>query len=144
VNSREFVESNQRFTINLMIGLVVWIFSMAAFLPITTITSPDWGKLIAIILTIDITYYLYKAKTNSKPLFKYLSNRLATNYLTWRKLDANNLPTVRRNIKKTLSIILTVLIYIMYRPLLYAISPILAGIVFIPLLLIMIKQVIGK
>ena len=144
MNSREFVESNQRFTINLMIGLVVWIFSMAAFLPITTITSPDWGKLIAIILTIDITYFLYKAKTNSKPLFEYLSNRIATNYLTWRKLDVNNLPTVRRNIKKTLSVILTVIVYLMYRPLLYAISPILAGIVFIPLLLIMIKQVIGK
>ena len=142
MSSEEFVESNQKFAVNLAFGLLAWIFSVFVFLPLIRLYAAEWASLIAVLLVVDISYYLVVAKMHSSPLFEYVSNRIAGFYIGWRKLGEDSRPLVWRRTKKALGIGLILVVYLMYRPLLWVVSPVLAGIAFIMVLLMMLKQVL--
>lgn len=142
--SMEFVESNQKVAVNLAMGLIAWVFGVVLFLPLTLVYAPDWGSLVALLLIVDIGYYLMRVKLHSGPLFEYTSRRLADIYVGWRKLDDADLPAVMARSRKVLGVGLILVVYLMYRPLLWAVSPILAGVAFIIALLFILKQLLEQ
>lgn len=142
MSSEEFVESNQKFAVNLVSGLLVWIFSVVLFLPLIIAYAMDWARLIALLLVVDVSYYLVNAVRHSGPLFEFTSNRVADYYLGWRALGEDMRLQIRDRAEKALGIGLALVVYLMYRPLLWVVSPVLAGVAFILVLLLVIKQLV--
>ena len=130
-----FVESNQKFAVNLVMGLIAWVFSVAVFLPVANVYAVDWVSLMAIFLLVDISYYLYKARKYSGPLFEYCSNKLTSLYMGWRKLEESDRAETWKSVRKVLKVFVIVVVYFMYRPLLTAVNVILPGIAVILVLL---------
>ena len=141
-NSNDFVEANQKFAVNIVMGLLAWIFGVSVFLPTTSVYAPDWARIVALLLIVDITYYFIKARAYSAPLFDYVSNRITSSYLGWRNISKDDRPRVWRSVKKVLGVCLSIVVYLMYKPLLMAVSIILPGIAFILVLLQILKYVL--
>ena len=127
--SEEFIQSNQRFAVNLVFGLLAWLFSVFVFLPLTVIYAPDWAGLVAILLFFDVSYYALMAYLNSKPFFEYLSNRVSEWYSSWRNVDEESKPVVWRRTRKVLKVAVILVVYLMYRPILWVVSPVITGLV---------------
>jgi len=123
---------------------LAWIFSVFVFLPLIRLYAADWASLIAVLLIVDISYYLVIAKLHSGPLFEYVSNRITSMYIGWRKLGEDSRPLVWRRTKKVLGVGVSLVVYLMYRSLLWAVSPVLAGIAFIIVLLMVLKQALAQ
>ena len=144
MSREEFIEKNQKFVNSLVYGLLIWIFGVAVFLPMASIYVPDWGSLIATVFIIVLTYFLFSAVKNSEPIFEYVSERLTNYYLNWRKIDSTNQGYARKIVKKTLKISLIILIYFIYRPLIWVANPVLAGLALIIIILLIITQIFSK
>ncbi len=135
MSENDFVEFNQRFAVNLVFGLIAWVFSVAVFLPVASVYAVGWDRLIGIFLLVGVSYYFFKARKNSGPLFDYCSNRLTSLYIGWRKINEESRPEVWRAVKKGLGVFVMLVVYLMYRPLLLAVSVVLPGIAFILILI---------
>lgn len=145
MSREDFIEKNQNFASNLLFGLLVWVFGVAVFLPMASTYVPEWGSIIAIILIVVLTYFLFSAIKSSKPFFEYFSEMVANYYYNkWRKIDNSDKEYTYKVIKKTLKISLLILLYIIYRPLLWVANPVLAGITLIIILLLIISQIFSK
>ena len=86
MSTETFVESNQKFAVNLAMGLIAWLFGVMVFIPTASVYAAEWGRLIALLLVFYIGYYLLKALKNSGPLFDYFSNRVTSVYMDLRKI----------------------------------------------------------
>ena len=135
MSMEKFVESNQKFAVNLVLGLIAWVFSVAVFLPVANVYAVDWVRLMAIFLLVNISYYFFKARKYSGPLFEYCSNKLTSLYMGWRKLEESNRAETWKSVRKFLKVFVIVVVYLMYRPLLTAVNVILPGIALILVLL---------
>ena len=144
MSGEEFVERNQRFAVNLVMGLIAWIFSVFLFLPLTQTYTPDWAGLVSVILVAGISYYLIIAKLNSAPLIEYVSNKLTITLIDRRKLDIEDRQTHLRNVEKAVKIGLLLIVYLLYRPLLWLINPSLSGLTFIMVILYLLKILLQK
>jgi len=135
MSMEKFVESNQKFAVNLVLGLIAWVFSVAVFLPVANVYAVDWVRLMAIFLLVDISYYFFKARKYSGPLFEYCSNKLTSLYMGWRKLEESDRAETWTSVRKVLGVFVMVVVYQMYKPLLLAVSVVLPGVALILVLL---------
>jgi hypothetical protein len=135
MSEKEFVESNQRFVIDFLFGLIVWLFGVVVFLPVSVEYALDWQRIFALIYLVVIGYYWILAWRSSGPLFGYLSNKVTSLYMGWREIEEGKRPEVWRNIQKVLGTLVMLVVYLMLRPLMYAVSVVLPGIAFILILI---------
>ena len=142
MSADKFVESNQKFAVNLVMGLIAWLFGVTVFMPTASVYAAEWGRLIALLLLIDIGYYFMKALKNSGPIFDYFSNRVTSIYMDSRKIEDDNRAEVWRGVKKVIGVVGLLVVYLMMHPLLSAISIILPGIAFILILIQMLIYVL--
>ena len=133
---------NQKFAVNLVMGLFAWLFGVTVFMPTASVYAAEWGRLIALFLVVDIGYYLLKALKNSGPLFDYFLNRVTSIYMDSRKIEDDNRAEVWRGVKKVIGVVVMLVVYLMMYPLLSAISIILPGIAFILILIQMLIYVL--
>ncbi len=139
---KEFSDSNQVFAVNLVTGLLFWVFSYVFFIPLTVQYVPDWAMLVGVLIVIDVSYYLNKARMNSGPIFGYVSEKIAARVLSWRKEGEHDPAVVLRSVMSILSSIIGLVLYLMYWPLLAAVSPVLVTMSFIVLLIHVIGQIV--
>ncbi len=137
-----FSDSNQVFAVNLVTGLLFWVFSYVFFIPLTVQYVPDWAMLVGVLIVIDVSYYLNKARMNSGPIFGYVSEKIAARVLSWRKEGEHDPAVVLRSVMSILSSIIGLMLYLMYWPLLAAVSPVLVTMSFIVLLIHVIGQIV--
>ena len=135
MSEKEFVESNQEFVVNFLFGLIIWLWGTAVFLPISVEYGLDWYSVFAVIHLVVIVYYWGLSRRRSGPLFAYLSNKLTSVYMSWRGIDEDKRPEIWRNIQKLFSVCVLLVVYLMLRPLLLAVSVVLPGIALILVLL---------
>ena len=90
--------------------------------------------MIALLLTVDIGYYFFKALKNSGPIFEFVSNRVTSIVMDLRKKKDEDRADVWRTVKKVMGVVVMLVVYLMMYPLLSAISVILPGIAFILIL----------
>jgi len=107
MSMEKFVESNQKFAVNLVLGLIAWVFSVAVFLPVANVYAVDWVRLMAIFLLVDISYYFFKARKYSGPLFEYCSNKLTSLYMGWRKLEESDRAETWTSVRKVYFLIIS-------------------------------------
>ena len=142
MSKESFVESNQKFAVNLAFGLIAWLFGVMIFMPTALVYAEEWGRLIAVLLTVDVGYYFLKALKNSGPLFDSVSNRVTSVYIGLRKEQDQDRVRVYGRVKKVIGVVVMLVVYLMMVPLLSAISIILPGIAFILILIQMILYVL--
>jgi hypothetical protein len=139
---KEFSDSNQVFAVNLVTGLLFWVFSYVFFIPLTVLYVPDWAMLVGVLMVIDVSYYLYKARMHSGPIFGYVSEKIAAVVLSWRKEAEHDPVGILRIVSSVLSGFIGLILYLMYWPLLAAVSPVLVTMSFIVLLIHVIGQIV--
>ena len=137
-----FVGSNQKFAVNLAMGLIAWLFGVMVFMPTALVYAAEWGRLIALLLTAVIGIYFFKALKNSGPLFEFVSNRVTSVIMGLRKKEGEDRADVWRMVKKSMGVVVMLVVYLMMCPLLSAISVILPGIAFILILIQMLIYVL--
>ena len=139
---KEFSDSNQVFAVNLVTGLLFWVFSYVFFIPLTLMYAPDWAMLVGVLMVIDVSYYLYKARMHSGPIFGYASEKIAAMVLSWRKDSEHDPVGILRIVSSVLSCFIGLILYLMYWPLLAAISPVLVALSFTVLMIHWIGQIV--
>jgi hypothetical protein len=142
-NSEKFVESNQVFAVNMVFALLAWLFSMFVFLPLAgSFVSSGMVSLVAVIMLVAVSYYFYIAACHSAPLIEHVSSKVSLWYVYWRKVEIDERPVVWRRVRKVLGIGITLVVYLAYRPLLWAVNPVFAGIGLIFVLLQIMRQIL--
>jgi hypothetical protein len=132
----EFVRRNQGFAVDMTFALLVWLFSVFVFLPLGDLyVSPELYSLLAFIFLVVFGYYFISALRSSNPLFEYVSNRVTSWYMGWRGIDDNEKPVIWGRVKKSLKICFILVAYLGFRPLLWVINPVFAGVAFIIVLI---------
>ena len=144
MSGEEFVERNQRFTVYLAMGLILWVFSLFLFHPLIVTYAYDWAGLISVLLVVAISYYLIMAKIYSGPVFNYVSNRLTTWWINWRKLDTRKRQTHQMNTRKVLKTGTLLLVYLLYSPLLHVINRAMPGLTLILVLVYLLKIILEQ
>jgi hypothetical protein len=99
------------------------------FLPLARIhVIPELVSLISGIFVAYVSYYFFIAVSHSGPLMDHVSSRISSWIVDWKKVKKDEQPIVWRRVRKVLGIGITLVVYLAYRPLLWAVNPVFAGI----------------
>ena len=118
------------------IALLVWLFGTLVFLPAAHRIDPTRTPLIcSLIVLIGFSFFLFGAVGGLRRLLDATSNFLACEYVKNRQKPMFSLQQSNIGISCILYVVVTIIAYALYWPLLRALHPSLAGLVFIPVFL---------
>jgi hypothetical protein len=117
-------------------ALLVWLFGTLVFLPAARGIDPTRTPLIcSLIVLIGFSFFLFSSLGGLKCLLDASSNFLAGKYIKNRQKPMFSLQQSKIGMKCILYVVVTIIVYALYWPLLRALHPSLAGLVFIPVFL---------
>lgn len=120
----------------LSIALLVWLFGTLVFLPAAHRIDPTRIPLIcSLIVLIGFSFFLFGAVGGLRRLLDVTSSFLACQYGKSRQKPMFSLQQSKVGINCILYVVVTIIAYALYWPLLRALHPSLAGLVFIPVFL---------
>ena len=135
----EFVEKNKSFAVNMAFALMLWLFGVMVFLPLFEMyVSPELYRVMALGLLVLFSVYFYRAAINSGPLIEYFSSKISSWIIDWQGVDEGERPDVWRRTLKIVKITLTLVSYLVFRPILWAAHPVFAGFALIITIILMI------
>lgn len=120
----------------LSVALLVWLFGTLVFLPAAHRIDPTRAPLICgLIVLIGFSLFLFSAVRGLMRLLDAASSFLAFEYKKRRQKPMFSLQQSKVGISCIVYVVVTIFIYALYWPLLRALHPSLAGLVFIPVFL---------
>lgn len=121
---------------NLFIAALIWLFGALVFLPAATrITSVEAPLVIALILLIAFTLFIFKASGGLHLLLPVASEIFAHKYIQWKKGIEKPTERMKERFRCTIYVLAVLILYTSYLPFLLPIHPSLAGLAFIPIVL---------
>lgn len=122
--------------INLSTAAIIWLFGALVFLPAAYRIEPVGLPLFcSLILLIGFSIFIFRAVDGLRRLLDAASGVLAYEYRRRRKEVKFSVGQLKTAVRYIAYVVITLIIYALYWPLLGSIHPSLSGLVFIPVFL---------
>ena len=123
----EIKEALPKVAVNVFLGILVWLFSSLIFIPLANYVTLFASPLVTLISLAAFSYFWFKALLN---LFKL--NRAFSNVMAHRKSEKREEVEAYKTFYEGIGfILLTVITYLLLRPLLNSIHPVFNGLALI-------------
>ena len=116
-------------------ALLIWLFGVLVFLPAAShIGAVEISLAIALILLIAFSVLIFTALSGIRLTLPVVLEVLTRKYINWKK-PKTPVEQIKERIQSIVYVLVVLIVYALYSPLLGAIHPSLTGLTFIPIVL---------